>query len=76
MMLRVLLIVTLVGYVLYKLGLFRGLLKAATRDSGPGRHFKRPVDGNVNIDSMPEERRRGRPSQHKEGEYVDYEEIK
>lgn len=75
-MLRILLIVTLVGYVLYKLGLFRGLLNAVTRDPGPGRSFRRPADGNVNIDSVPEDKQRTRHSGHKGGEYVDYEEIK
>lgn len=76
-MLRILVIVTLVGYVLYKLGLFRGLINPViNKGPGPGRNFKRPADGNVNIDSMPEEKHRTRQSHPKGGEYVDYEEVK
>jgi hypothetical protein len=79
-MLRLLLIITLVGYVLYKLGLFRALTNPAIRGNGPGRNFgsKRPPDGNVNIDSVPDpgqdaaKKRAG----YKGGEYVDYEEVK
>lgn len=76
-MLRILVIVTLVGYVLYKLGLFRGIFNPlVNKGPGPGRNFSRPNDGNVNIDSVPEDKQPTRKSRHQGGEYVDYEEVK
>lgn len=75
-MLRILLIVTLVGYVLYKLGLFRALINPPIREPRTGRNFNRPPDGNVNIDSVPDEKRKSRHAGNKAGEYVDYEEVK
>lgn len=76
-MLRILVIVTLVGYVLYKLGLFRGLINHTIKGPGAGRDFKRPGEGNVNIDSVPDDNKNPtRHSRFKGGEYVDYEEIK
>lgn len=69
-------VVTLVGYVLYKLGLFRGLFNPVIRQPREERNFKRPADGNVNIDSVPKDKNRPRHASDKGGEYVDYEEIK
>lgn len=78
-MLRFLLILALIGYVLYKLGLFRPFTHPEVRSHGPNRNFNRkPPGGNVNIDSVPgEDRKEGKKrSGYKGGEYVDYEEIK
>ncbi|HLT82454.1 MAG TPA: hypothetical protein VKZ86_15605 [Cyclobacteriaceae bacterium] len=70
---RILLIIALVGYVLYKLGFFRILLGSSMR--GQGHQFRRPGDGNVNIDSRPADKQ-SRKASFKGGEYVDYEEVK
>lgn len=75
-MLRILVIVTLVGYVLYKLGLFRGLINPVIKGPGPGGSFKRSGDSKVNIDSAPDEKHRSQQPRYKGGEYVDYEEVK
>lgn len=69
---RILLIIALVGYILYKLGVFRIVLGTSVRGQA---HFKRPNDGNVNIDSVPPDKQ-SRKSEFKGGEYVDYEEVK
>ncbi|HLT81443.1 MAG TPA: hypothetical protein VKZ86_10460 [Cyclobacteriaceae bacterium] len=69
---RILLIIALVGYVLYKLGIFRLLLGTSMRGQN---HFRRPNDGNVNIDSVPPDKQ-SRKAGFKGGEYVDYEEVK
>ena len=71
---KTLLIVILVFYILNKLGLFRVYVQSNGRThrySSPNSHRK-PADGNVNIDSMPEKKK----STYKGGEYVDYEEVK
>jgi hypothetical protein len=69
---RILLIIALIGYILYKLGVFRILLNSSMRGQG---HFRRPSDGNVNIDSIPRDKQ-SRKAEFKGGEYVDYEEVK
>lgn len=68
---RILLIIALVGYVLYKLGIFRIVLNTPRNQA----HFRRPDDRNVNIDSMPSDKQSKR-ADYKGGEYVDYEEVK
>ena len=65
-------IIALMGYVLYKLGIFRIVLNSPTRGQA---HFRRPNDGNVNIDSVPHDKR-SRKADFQDGEYVDYEEVK
>ena len=68
---RILLIIALVGYVLYKLGIFRIVLNTPRNQA----HFRRQNDSNVNIDSMPSDKE-PRKAGYKGGEYVDYEEVK
>ena len=71
-MLRFLLIIILIGYALYKLGLFRvqvGPPRPGNHDQG-----RRSQGGDVNIDSTPHSKEKG--SKFKGGEYVDYEEVK
>jgi hypothetical protein len=74
-MFRLLLILTLVVYLLYKLGLFRvfvGSVKQGYRD--PESVNRKPSGDNVHIDSAPA---KDKPkSDYKGGEYVDYEEVK
>lgn len=73
-MLRLLLIFTLVGYVLYKLGLFKIIINPQVRGQQPRGNFnQKPSDGNVNVDSTTKEKK---GSGFKGGEYVDYEEVK
>jgi hypothetical protein len=67
---RILLIIALVGYVLYKLGVFRIVLGPTLRGQT---QFKRP-NSNVNIDSVPHDK--SKKAEFKGGEYVDYEEVK
>ena len=73
-MFRLLLILVLIFYVLYKLGLFRVMVTNA-RDGYQegGNSSRRPADGNVNIDSVPKEKKK---STFKGGDYIDYEEVK
>lgn len=71
-MLRLLLIFTLVGYVLYKLGLFKIFTHTEIRGQRPQPNFRRPADGNINVDTPKEKKGSG----FKGGEYVDYEEVK
>ncbi len=70
-MLRILLIISLVGYVLYKFGLFR----FQVNQHPPHQNFnRRPPNGNINID--PTKQTPKKKSDFKGGEYVDYEEVK
>ena len=38
-------------------------------------HRKRPIDGNVNIDCDPKEKKKSSKSGYEGGDYVDYEEV-
>ena len=73
-MFRILLIVVLLFYLLYKLGLFR-IFVSSVNDGyrEQGNINRRPPGSNVDVDKTPE----GKPkTKFKGGEYVDYEEIK
>ncbi len=69
MLLRWLIIGTLIGYVLYKMGFFRSLSSGYTEKD----RIKRP-DANVNVNNAPPKEKKR--STFKGGDYVDYEEIK
>lgn len=75
---RLILILALVGYLLYKLGLFRGMVRANYNGRGgrPGNgsynQHNRRRDSNVNIDSVPKDKKE---PHYKGGEYIDYEEV-
>lgn len=71
-MLRFLLIISLVVYVLYKFGFFRGLAQGMQGD-GQG-STRRAPNSNLNVDSVPPKEKK--KSDIKGGEYIDYEEIK
>jgi hypothetical protein len=73
-MLRIILILSLVGYVLYKFGLFRQI----TNPNPPQNFNRRPSNGNINIDPTPDSaaQKAKKRSDYKGGEYVDYEEVK
>ena len=71
-MLRLLLIISLVGYVLYRLGLFRVFTHTEVRGHRPNNNFNRR-QGGVNVDSEPKQKK---DSNFKGGEYIDYEEVK
>ncbi|MCE7863817.1 MAG: hypothetical protein DYG99_09780 [Bacteroidetes bacterium CHB5] len=64
---RLLIILGLIGYVLYKFGnlFFR---------AGAASQQRRPTHGNINVDSTPG--KPGKSGKIKGGEYVDYEEVK
>lgn len=68
-MLRWLIIVTLIGYVLYKFGFFRALVSGHNEPLD-----RKPPGGNVNVNNAPPKEKK--KSSFKGGEYVDYEEIK
>ena len=71
-MLRILLIFTLIFYLLYKLGFFRGLLEGMQNPDQ--RNNRRPPNSNVDVDGpTPKEKKR---SDFKGGEYIDYEDVK
>jgi hypothetical protein len=72
-MFRFLIILGLVAYVLYKLGsLFYRAGANSQQFHNPQQ--RRPAGGNVNIDHDPNEKKRKGGS--KQGEYIDYEEVK
>jgi hypothetical protein len=69
MLLRWLIIGTLIGYVLYKLGFFKSLSSGyAEKDQIP------KPNGKVNVNNAPPKEKKR--STFKGGDYVDYEEIK
>ena len=78
-----LLIIFLVGFIFFRiLGfLFRIMLgnPSSGRNSGhqyQNQNYKKPADGNVNIDYVPQTGKKDKPSGDlKAGEYVDYEEL-
>jgi hypothetical protein len=70
-MLRLLLILSLIFYVLYKLGLFRVFVQQANNGY---RDASKPRDGNVTVEP-PTPRSPKKPSL-KGGDYIDYEEVK
>jgi len=73
-MLRLILIFTLIGYALYKLGLFRFTVRTNIRGQQNSREYgRRAPGGNVNVDSIPNDKKK---SEYKGGEYIDYEEVK
>ncbi len=71
-MLRVLLIFSLIFYVLYKFGFFKGLSAGLQNPNQPLN--RKPPNSNVNVDGMPPKEKKR--SDFKGGEYVDYEEVK
>lgn len=74
-MVRFLLIMSLIVYVLYKLGVFRIFMSNQVGGPNQGRTFnRRPPDSNVNVNSASSKNKKG--SDFKGGEYVDYEEVK
>lgn len=81
-MLRFILIISLIGYALYKLGIFRVYTHSEVRGGRPDYNpnqdnpnfNRRPAGGNVNIDSVPDEKKK--KTDFKGGEYIDYEEVK
>jgi hypothetical protein len=70
MLLRWLIIGTLIGYVLYKMGFFKALSGGYNEPSNQNR---RP-DSKVNVNTAPPKEKKR--SSFKGGDYVDYEEIK
>lgn len=70
MLLRWLIIGTLIGYVLYKMGFFRSLSSGYNEKD----QYRRPPNGNVNVDNAPPKDKKR--TTFKGGDYVDYEEIK
>lgn len=71
-MLRLLLIISLVGYVLYRFGLFKVFTNPEVRGHRPNNNFNRRP-GNAPVDSDPKQKKE---SGFKGGEYIDYEEVK
>lgn len=71
-MLRLILIFSLIFYVLYKFGFFRGLSQGLQNPSQA--QNRKPPNSNVNIDAEPPKEKKR--SNFKGGEYVDYEEVK
>lgn len=69
-MFRILLIFSLIFYVLYKFGFFRGL----TEGMNSGQSGHKPPNSNVNVDGAPPKEKKR--TDFKGGEYVDYEDVK
>lgn len=80
-MFKFLLIIFLISYVLYKVGgfffrmLFMNLTQQQSQRGNARQQQKRPADGNVSIDYVPEEKSKKRAGM-KGGEYVDFEDVK
>lgn len=73
-MLKTLLIIALVIYLLYKVGLLRFTVHGQVNGQDTSRNFHRKTNGNVNIDSVPPKEKQRK--NFTGGEYVDYEEVK
>jgi hypothetical protein len=73
-MFRILLILVLIFYLFYKLGLFKIFAGSVREGYDEQKVNKRPPNSNLNVDSVPKENQR--KSSGKSGEYVDYEEVK
>lgn len=87
-MLKFLLILFLIGYIFFKLSgfLFRTIFfkayqqqqaqRAAGQRSQTQGYARRPADGNVQIDHVPQADRKAKSkSEFNGGDYVDYEEV-
>lgn len=72
-MLKFLIILFLVTYVLIKVGGFFFRAGAASQQ-GRFQQQRRPVDGNVNVDSAPKKPKK--TGNVKGGDYIDYEEVR
>ena len=78
-MIRGILILAIIGYLIYRFGkllfkffyLISGEQEDRARTTFEGK--RRPVDGNVNIDKVPDKDRS--KNRYQGGDYVDYEEI-
>jgi len=70
-MFKLLIILTLIIYVIYKLGsiFFRAGVSSQSRQE----YYRKPADGNVNVNQRPS---KDNESKLKGGEYIDYEEVK
>lgn len=85
-MFRILLIIFLVGYVIYKISNFffkvmyfsAAKQQAAQQEQSQSNngYARRPADGNVNIDYVPKEEKPKNTNKGNIGDYVDYEEVK
>lgn len=69
---RLLIILGLIGYVLYKFGSI--FFRAGASSQQDRFQQRRPQNGSVNVDSAPD--RPAKSGKIKGGEYVDYEEVK
>ena len=70
-MFKFIIILVLLIYVLNKVSVL--LFKIVGRPQPPPPPFRRPADGNINVDAVPKKEKKGGL---KGGEYVDYEEVK
>jgi len=84
-MFKILIIFFLVIYVVFRLGgfiirmLFSGFSNQQRQTSQSGQRpqqYRKPSDGNVNIDYMPKDKKQRPQGDIKGGDYVDYEEVK
>jgi hypothetical protein len=80
-MLKFIIILVFITYLFFKLGGF--ILKTVYMILGGGSaaprqeksYYRRPADGNVNVDYVPNSQQKGSNPSPGKGEYVDYEEI-
>jgi hypothetical protein len=72
-MLRILLIFSLIGYVLYKFGFFRAFTHEVKGHDPYQNINRRPPNSNVHVETPPKTKKN---SKFDGGEYVDYEEVK
>ena len=71
-MYRILIIVGLVLYFLYKIGFFRAFIQV--RNNQPNGNFqRRSGNGSVKVEYNPHDKKQ--KSSFNEGEYIDYEEV-
>lgn len=84
-MLKFLVISFILFYIIFKLiGFFfkmllRGNASQQQQQNRSNGHQKKPSDGNVNIDYIPNNGKKSEqrsPSNYKGGDYIDYEEVK
>ncbi|NJN42474.1 MAG: DUF4834 family protein [Flammeovirgaceae bacterium] len=70
-MFKFLIILTLIIYVIYKLGSL--FFRAGVSSQSKQRYYRKPSDGNINVEHNGG---RHKGNDFKGGEYIDYEEVK
>lgn len=81
MLFKILLIAFIFFFLLFRVGgfflrLLFGSFSTPRHHQSASQNSRKPKDGNVNIDHVPNDQEKKKPGNFDGGEYVDYEEVK